>query len=109
MLCLGSIVSIPISGGNSGSTFSFSDFGDHRGRPLPSILLSVFSRLASKTLSFDLVFTIVLPLDTDGFVFSTKSSLCGNFISTEVRRRHGAESLVGGVEDRRLSSLPPPD
>src|SRR3954468_13746985 len=27
--------------------------------------------------------------------------------STEVRRRHGAESLVGGVEDCRLSFLSP--
>src|ERR1041385_7027362 len=30
------------------------------------------------------------------------------FISTEVRRRHGAESLVGGVEDCRLSFCLPP-
>ena len=28
--------------------------------------------------------------------------------STEVGRRHGAEPLVGGVEDRRLSFLSPP-
>src|SRR3954470_10850584 len=78
MLCLGSIVSIPISGGNSGSTFSFSDFGDHLGHSLPSILLPVFSRLASKTLSFDPVIVVVPPLDTGGFIFPTMSSLCGN-------------------------------
>src|SRR4051812_43334423 len=66
-----------------------------------------FYNLRRKSLSLDLVFTIILPLDTDGFVFSTMSSLCGKFISIEVRRRHGAESLVGGVEDCRLSFLSP--
>ena len=78
MPCLQRIVSIPSSGGNSCSTFSFSDFGYHLGHPLTSILLLVFSRLASKTLSFDPVIVVVPPLDTDGFVFSTMSSLCGN-------------------------------
>src|SRR3954470_7260173 len=33
--------------------------------------------LRRKSLFFDLVFAIVLPLDTDGFVFPTMSSLCG--------------------------------
>src|SRR3954471_6684535 len=77
MLCSRGIVSIPSSGGNSCSTFSFSDFGYHLGHPLPSILLPVFSRLASKTLSFDPVIVVVPHLNTDGFVFSMMSSLCG--------------------------------
>src|SRR3954470_5469907 len=33
--------------GKSCSTFSFSEFGYHLGRPLPSVLLLVFLRLAS--------------------------------------------------------------
>ena len=37
-----------------------------------------FYDLRREALSLDLVFTVVLPLDTDGFVFSTMSSLCGN-------------------------------
>src|SRR3954468_15391842 len=39
MPCSQSIVSIPRSGGNSCSTFSFSGFGYHLGRPLHSLLL----------------------------------------------------------------------
>src|ERR1041385_3726429 len=37
-----------------------------------------FYDLCRKSLSLDLVFVIVLPLVTDGFVFLTMSSLCGN-------------------------------
>src|SRR3954462_8360764 len=43
-----------------------------------------FHDLRRKALSFDPDLVVVLPLDTDGFVFPTMSSLCGNFISTEV-------------------------
>src|ERR1041385_2957345 len=39
--------------------------------------------------------------------FDVSISLRKGF-SIEVRRRHGAESLVGGVENRRLSSFPLP-
>src|ERR1041385_4569154 len=73
------IVSIPSSGGNSCSTFSFSDFGYHLGHPLSTTLLPVFSRLLSKKLSFFSVIDVVPPLDTDDFVFSTMSYPCGKF------------------------------
>src|SRR3954469_15323399 len=37
-----------------------------------------FYDLRRKALSLDLVFVVVPPLDTDGFVLSTMSSPCGN-------------------------------
>src|ERR1041385_5937284 len=78
MPCLQRIVSIPSSGGNSCSTFRFSGFGYHLGRPLPSLLFpGVFTTCVGKHYSFDQVFIVGLPLDTDGFVFPTMSSLCG--------------------------------
>src|SRR3954467_12045707 len=99
MPCLQRIVSIPISGGNSCSTFSFSDFGYHLGRPLPSLLLpGVYTTCVEKHYPFDPSFIVVLPLDTDGFVFR-RNHLPAESISTELRRRRGAELLVGGVED----------
>ena len=51
--------------------------------------------------------TIVLPLDLPMVSFSDVAVSLRKVISTEVRRRHGAESLVGGVEDCRLSLLFP--
>src|SRR3954469_20306881 len=49
MLCSRGIVSIPSSGGNSCSTYSFSDFGYHLGHPLPSILFAgVFTTCVEK-------------------------------------------------------------
>ena len=112
MPCLQRIVSIPSSGGNSCSTFSFSDFGYHLGHPLPSILLPVFSRLASKTLSFDPVIFAVPPIDTDGFVFSTMSSLRGNLSRHEfnVDMEQGPLLVVLKIVESLLSPFPsPPD
>src|ERR1041385_463134 len=78
MPCLQRIVSIPSSGGNSCSTFSFSGFGYHLGRPLPSLLFpGVFSTCVEKHYPFDQVLAVVLHLDTVGSVFLTMSSLCG--------------------------------
>src|ERR1041385_9379202 len=107
MLCLGSIVSIPSSGGNSCSTFSFSDFGYHLGHPLPSLLLpGVFTTCIENhypliwfSRSFFLLSLTVL--------FFRRCRFSAERISTKVRWRHGAESLVGGVEDCRLSFLFP--
>src|SRR3954469_17668851 len=81
MLCSWCIVSIPSSGGNSCSTFSFSDFDYHLGQPFPSLLLpDVFTTCVEKHYPFDQVLVVVPPLDTDGFVFLTMSSPCGKFL-----------------------------
>ena len=65
----------------------------------------MFPRLASKTLSFDPVIIVVLPVDLPMFSFSDVAISLRKNISTEFVVRHGSESLVGGVEGRRLSFL----
>src|SRR3954469_25042359 len=44
----------------------------------PPSFCRCFYDLRREALSFDPVIVFFPPLDTDGFVFSTKSSLCGN-------------------------------
>ena len=94
--------------GKSCSTFSFSDSGVYHGHSLPSILLpSVFTILSGNTILLIRISLSFFLLTPDGLVLR-RCRLSAESFSTEGHRRHGAESLVGGVEERRLSFLSPP-
>src|SRR3954469_8410200 len=67
-----------------------------------------FYDLRRKALSLDLVFTVVLPLDTDGFVLSTMSSPCGKVSRQKFDVDMESSSLLVVLSSRRLSLPPPP-
>ena len=93
--------------GNSCSTFSFSDSGVHLGHSLPSILLpGVFTILSGNTILLIRISLLFFLLTPDGFVLR-HCYLSAEIISTKKIVRHGAEPLVGGVEERHLSFLSP--
>ena len=97
--------------GKSCSTFRFSDSGFHLGRPLTLVLLPSLLTIRVRVLPLIIASNCRSSSGyLDGLVFR-RCRLSAESFSSEVRRRHEAEFLVGGVEivvSRFSSPSPPP-